>query len=70
MSDIHYKVELRREYPEQQRTRLAGNWQESWIFPTLEEANDRIVWWLQYDEYYSLTGWEYRIVEVKARKKK
>ena len=56
MSDIHYKVELRRVYPEQQRTRLAGNWQESWTFPTLEEANDRIVWWLQYDEYYSLTG--------------
>ena len=65
MSNTHFKVELRKE-----SSPVAKQWQESWTFPTLEDANDRIVWWKQYDEYYSLAGWEYRIVEVKARKKK
>ena len=65
MANIHFKVELRKE-----SSPVTKQWQESWTFQTLEEAEQRIAWWQQYDEYYSLTGWEYRVVEVKARKKR
>ena len=65
MVNIHFKVELRKE-----SSPVAKQWVESWTFQTLEEAKQRIAWWQQYDEYYSLTGWEYNIVEVKARKKR
>lgn len=65
MSNIHFKVELRK--PD---SPVAKEWQESWTFPTLEEANERIRWFMEYDIYHSLTGWEYRIVEVKAKKRR
>lgn len=66
MLNINYRVELRKPKAAIKDMR---NWQESATFQTLVEANDRITWSLQYDEYYSCVGWEYRIVEVKARKR-
>ena len=65
MANIHFKVELRKS-----DSPIAKQWAESWTFQTLEEAKQGIAWRQQYDEYYSLTGWEYRVVEVKARKKR
>lgn len=37
---------------------------------TIEEAEATIEWWREYDVFYSLTGWEYKIVDVKARKQR
>lgn len=62
-----YKVELRKPKSALKDVR---NWQESFTFDTEQEAIDRIAWWLQYDLYYNLEGWEYRIVEVKAKNRR
>ena len=61
---VRYKVELRKP-----KSVTAKQWTESFTFDTEQEATDRIGWWLQYDLYYSLEGWEYRIVEVKGKKR-
>lgn len=61
---IRYKVELRKP-----TSPVAKQWQESFTFDTEQEAVDRINWWLEYDEYYSLSGWEYRIIPVKAKRR-
>ena len=62
---VRYKVELRKP-----KSPVAKQWQESFTFDTEQEALDRIAWWAQYDLYYSLEGWEYRIVEVKAKNRR
>ena len=62
---VRYKVELRKP-----KSPVAKQWQESFTFDTEQEALDRIAWWAQYDLYYSLDGWEYRIVEVKAKNRR
>ena len=66
-SSIRYKVELCKPKAAIKEMR---NWQESFTFDTEQEALDRIAWWAQYDLYYSLDGWEYRIVEVKAKNRR
>lgn len=30
-------------------------------------AQKEVEWWLAYDAFYMLTGWEYRIVQQKAK---
>lgn len=61
---VRYKVELRKP-----KSPIAKQWQESFTFDTEQGAIDRIAWWIHYDLYYSLDGWEYRIVEVKGKKR-
>lgn len=64
---IRYRVELRKPKAAIKEMR---NWQESNTFDTEQEATDRIEWWLDYDRYYSCEGWEYRVVEVKAKNRR
>lgn len=64
---MHYKLELRR--PASPLPMLK-QWMELNTLPAIEEAEELLAWWVEYDNYYSCTGWEYRIVEVKPRKKR
>ena len=65
MSEQHFQVEMRKS-----TSALFKEWAPTWTFETEIQAQERILWWIHYDDYYSCEGWEYRIVPVKARKKK
>jgi hypothetical protein len=43
------------------------NWTEcaGGKLPTKQLADAEVEWWSEYDRFYSLQGWEYRIREVR-----
>lgn len=49
---------------------MTKQWQEcaGSYCETQEEAEVQVQWWVDYDTFYSLAGWEYKIVDVKPRK--
>lgn len=67
MEEQHYKLEMRKPTAAIKEMR---NWKEDAILDTQVEAQARLTWWAEYDEHYSLSGWEYRVTQVNPKKRR
>ena len=63
--EYHYKLEMRKP-----KSVVVRQWHEEGVYETQEAAKAAILYWAEYDTYYSLEGWEYQITQVKPRKRK
>lgn len=62
MASVEHIVFLRKE-----RSPVAKAWKEVGTYATEIDALAAVVWWREYDSFYSLEGWEYRIKEQRKK---